>query len=248
MHNPCVIIPVYNHHQHIEAIAARITGLGLPCILIDDGSDPPCREVLARLARREPAVSLHRLEPNQGKGAAVCAGLRAALAAGYTCALQIDADGQHNIDDIPEFLRLAADNPHDVIAGVRIYRNAPRSRQYGRLLTDLWVWINTLSTDIRDSMCGFRVYPLKPTVEVIDQTPVGRRMDFDTDILVRLYWAGLGVKQLHTRVEYDTGSPSHFDLVADNARISLMHARLFFGMLARAPRLIRRNLSGKVNR
>lgn len=108
------------------------------------------------------------------------------------------------------------------------------------MVTDFWVWINTLSFIIKDSMCGYRLYPLAETVALISDTAVGRRMDFDTDILVRLYWRGIAVEQLQIRIRYHGDSVSHFDMLQDNIRISKMHARLFFGMLTRLPGLMAR--------
>ena len=90
--------------------------------------------------------------------------------------------------------------------------------------------------DIRDSMCGFRVYPLAPVLKLIDEETVGRRMDFDPEIIVRLHWRGIGVHNLATPVRYPTDGVSHFDVWRDNVRISRMHTRLFFGMIARLPR------------
>ena len=242
MFRPCVVIPVYNHHQKIERLVEIIIGQGYPCILIDDGSEPHCQSVLEQIAQHS-TVSLIRMDKNRGKGAAVCKGIYAAYNAGYSCALQIDADGQHNTDDIPAFFESAKNNPEHIITGVRVYKNAPKARYYGRMLTDVWVWINTLSFTIKDSMCGFRVYPLAKTILLLDEQRVGQRMSFDTDILVRLYWQGMQVAQVETQVIYDDQIPSHFDVLKDNVRISMMHARLFFGMLIRVPKLIMRHFS-----
>jgi hypothetical protein len=110
------------------------------------------------------------------------------------------------------------------------------------MLTDVWVTINTLSRCIKDSMCGYRIYPVESTAALIRQSPIGRRMDFDIDIMVRLYWSGVAIIHITTAVIYDNTIASHFDLWADNIRISRMHARLFFGMLRRIPKLLVRNL------
>jgi len=235
----CVIIPVYNHPQHIHSV---IEGLGkdLPCLIIDDGSDSPCHEVLEEIARSQPQVELLRLQQNQGKGVAVTTGLKHAYQQGFSHALQIDADGQHDTKDLSRFISLARNHPSAIIAGVRRYDEMPAKRRYGRMLTDFWVWVNTVSFSIKDSMCGYRLYPLAETMPLILNTVVGRRMDFDTDILVRLYWRGVDVKQLQTQICYHHDSVSHFDLMQDNLRISKMHTRLFFGMLIRLPRLLAR--------
>jgi hypothetical protein len=142
---------------------------------------------------------------------------------------------------VPTLLERARAHPAAVVTGAARYDDSvPNSRKYGRWITHVWVWINTLSLAIRDSMCGFRVYPLAATLPVIERKPVGRRMDFDTDLIVRLHWRGVPVHSLPVSVHYPLDGVSHFDLLRDNLRISLMHARLFFGMLWRLPRLLAR--------
>lgn len=240
--NPLVVIPVYNHEDAIPAVVDGVRAHGLSCLLVDDGSRESCAAVLRQLAQHE-GVQLLRLEVNQGKGGAMLAGFRFAASQGVSHVLQIDADGQHATTQIPEFLQMAEVNQEAVINGTPVYdASVPKGRLYGRYLTHVWVWINTLSGDIRDSMCGFRVYPLLPVMALIDAEPLGLRMDFDPEILVRLHWRGVPIRSLKTPVRYPTDGISHFDVWRDNLRISNMHARLFFGMLWRAPRLLWRKL------
>ncbi len=186
----CIVIPVYNHKDEIGATVASLVLHGLPLFVVDDGSDEATQHVLAALrAQYAPRVVLLRLPVNRGKGAAVMAGLRAARAAGYTHAVQIDADGQHDVADVPRFVEAARAEPAAVIPGRPVYdASAPKSRRYGRYLTHVWVWIETLSFEIRDSMCGFRLYPLDLVCALIDRVALPERMDFDIEILVRLHW------------------------------------------------------------
>lgn len=237
---PVVTIPVYNHGEAIGNVVKAVRKHGLPVLLIDDGSEPGCAARIVELAAQEPdAVRSIRLDPNQGKGAAMIAGFREAARLGYSHALQIDADGQHDAGDIPRFVQRAQEHPEAVICGVPIYDDSvPKARLYGRYLTHVWVWINTLSLSIIDSMCGFRIYPLPATLAVIDRERIGSRMDFDTEILVRMYWRGVAVVNEKTRVRYPEDGVSHFRPWQDNVAISKMHARLFFGMLWRLPRLL----------
>lgn len=239
---PWVVIPVYDHEHAIGQTVARVLESGLPCLLVDDGSHAPCAQVLRELAEaRAPQVRLLRLEQNQGKGGAMLAGFDEAARLGASHVLQIDADGQHDTADIPRFIAAARTAPGAVICGRAVYdESVPKGRLYGRYLTHVWVWINTLSFAIEDSMCGFRVYPLAATLALIDAEPLGRRMDFDIDILVRLVWRGTPIVNLPTQVHYPADGVSHFDVWRDNVRISRMHARLFFGMLRRLPRLLAR--------
>jgi glycosyltransferase involved in cell wall biosynthesis len=241
---PIVVIPVYNHGASALRVVAAVRAHGLPCIVVDDGSRADCAALLDGAAVQQ-GVHLVRLARNLGKGGAVMAGFRAAQAQGFTHALQIDADGQHDTADIPAFVALGRAHPQAVICGTPVYdRSVPKGRLYGRYVTHVWVWIHTLSFAIRDSMCGFRLYPLQAVGPLLDGARIGQRMDFDTEVLVRLYWRGVPVVNRPTRVTYPADGVSHFRVWRDNLLISRMHARLFLGMLLRLPRLLARKVAG----
>lgn len=238
---PCVVIPCYNHGAMMPQVLARLAPFELACIIVDDGSDQATQAMLENLSRFTPSVILARLPQNAGKGAAVIHGLQIAQQTGFTHAVQVDADGQHAIEDLPQLLALAEQHPDALISGQPVYdRSIPRSRQYGRWITHVWVWVETLSLQLKDSMCGFRVYPIEPTLRLASRVTLGQRMDFDTEVMVRLYWQGHNSYFVPTRVTYPLDGVSHFDVLKDNVRISLMHTRLFFGMLPRIPSLLMR--------
>ena len=242
MFKPCALIPVYNHEHAIGTVVEAVLAQDLPCILVDDGSSPGCARVLDALAAASPGkVTLVRHAVNQGKGGAVLTGFSAAGKLGFSHALQIDADGQHDTGDIPAFLALAKKHPQAAVVGSPVYdESVPKVRLYARYLTHVWVWINTLSFAIRDSMCGFRVYPVAPVLALAARQKLGLRMNFDPEVLVRLHWAGMPVVNQPTRVSYPLDGVSHFQAVRDNVLISRMHATLFFGMLLRLPILLGR--------
>jgi glycosyltransferase involved in cell wall biosynthesis len=237
-----VVIPVFDHETAVAGVLDGLAPSGLPCIVVDDGSSEVCRLELERLASEHASwVTLVRLPVNRGKGGAVMAGCREAFRRGYSHVLQVDADGQHDLEDLPKFRGLWERHRDAVICGApRFDETIPKGRKYGRLLTSVWVWINTLSFSIEDAMCGYRIYPLAPLIRIFDASRLGRRMDFDPEILVRLSWAGVPVLNLPTRVRYPTDGRSHFRMLKDNVLISLMHARLFFGMLLLSPWLLAR--------
>ncbi|WFP50258.1 glycosyltransferase family 2 protein [Methylomonas sp. EFPC3] len=241
--NTCLVIPVYNHERAIVPLLARLKRFGLPCILVDDGSSPACRQVLIECAARHRSwITLLQRPSNGGKGAAVVDGFQRAIAQGFSHALQIDADGQHDVDDIPKFLELGCQHPEKMILGTPQYQSdAPKSRVHGRKITNFWIAVNTLSTAIGDGMCGFRLYPLAAVGQLLAGSRLAPGMAFDIDIVVRLYWQGLEAVNLATAVRYPLDGVSHFDLWRDNLKISAAHARLFCGMLLRLPRLLARH-------
>jgi len=230
----CAIVPSHNHWTALGAVVERLRQSGLAVFVIDDGSAEPARSVIASLHDPANGVTVTRFEVNQGKGVAVIAGFRLARASGFSHAVQVDADGQHDLDALVPMLELSAKAPEALITGLPQYDSSiPLGRKIGRWITHIWVWVETLSLSIKDSMCGFRVYPLEPVDQLLAVETVGRRMDFDTDIMVRLFWRGTPVVGLPVRVIYPPDNSSNFDLWRDNLRISWMHTRLVCEMLLR---------------
>ena len=171
-------------------------------------------------------------------------GLARASELGFTHALQIDADGQHDASQIPMFIATARAQPDAVITGQPVFdASVPRGRLLSRYLTHVLVWVHTLSLDIHDSMCGFRVYPLAPVLAIGRTVKLGLRMDFDIEVLVRLHWAGARIVSLPTPVRYPLDGISHFRLWHDNVLITRLHTMLFLGMLSRFPRMVARRWS-----
>lgn len=241
---PCAVVPIYNHGRTIAATVNALVAHGLPVLIVDDGSNDETRHILDALVIGRDELRLIRLPCNAGKGAALTAGFLAAHDAGYSHVLQIDADGQHDTADVPRFLAEARTQPEAMICGRPVYDDSvPRARLYGRYLTHACVWVETLSFDIQDSMCGYRLYPLADTCAEIARKPLPARMDFDTEIAVRLYWRGVPVRNVPTRVIYPEDGLSHFRMWHDNVRISAMHTRLLLGMLPRMPRLLLRKFN-----
>ncbi|MGH8129172.1 MAG: glycosyltransferase family 2 protein [Gammaproteobacteria bacterium] len=229
--NPCALIPVFNHHREMPRLVAALRDAGLPIIVVDDGSNPTTAEALDALATDTTAVMLLRHNHNRGKGAAFLTGLDAAVRANYTHALQIDADGQHDPTQAATLLALAEAEPAALISGTPDYdESVPAIRYYGRWITHLLVWLETGSRALTDSMCGYRVYPVAATLQAFRTQPVGRRMDFDTEIMVRLHLAGTPVRFSPVTVRYPSDGTSNYRLLRDNLRMTWLHLRLLAGL------------------
>lgn len=240
--NYCAVIPVYNHAHLVGPCVRQLREQGICCVLVNDGGDAEASATLRRLCQQTGSELCEQF-PNGGKGSAVLLGMQHAQRLGFSHALQIDADGQHDVKDVPRLLAAATKAPGAIIAGVPQYDGSvPKVRLYCRYLTHVWVWIETLSLDIRDSMCGFRVYPIAPTLDLARAVTLGSHMDFDTEVLVRLHWRGVAIVNVPTRVVYPEHGVSNFRLWGDNLAISWMHTRLVVGMLVRSPVLLGRRL------
>ena len=236
-----IIIPLYNHGKALGAVAANLAPLGLPIIVVDDGSDSETKAALEKIHAAFPQTVPVRLEKNSGKGQAFFAGIIKARELGLTHVLQIDADGQHDVGRAAFFLQEAAARPGALICSYPEYdESVPPSRLHGRKIANTWAKIVTLSADIRESLLGFRVYPVEPVFRLYRQARIDSRMGFDIDILVRLYWKNIPVVFYPVRVTYPADGVSHFRIVRDNIRISWVYTRLCCGMLIRLPLLLYR--------
>ena len=239
--NACVLVPLYDQPRALAALFEALAKLALPCSVIDDGSGAETRTALEAARAGHAFVSVLRHERNRGKGAALRTGLIAAHAAGFTHALLVDADGQHDPAAWPALLAAARAEPNALVLAAPIFgADAPMSRVRGRELSIACARLETLSRAIEDPLCGLRCVPLAAGCELLARNACGDRMEFDPEFAVRMAWAGVPIVNVPARVHYPSGGISHFRLLRDNARISWMHARLITGMLPRAPALLRR--------
>ncbi len=235
----CLTVPHYNHEQSFAKFLPKLASLNIPCIVIDDGSDENNLSKLEQLLNQYPEITLLKHSYNRGKGAAIFTAAAHARQLGHTHILQIDADGQHDVNDIEKLIALSKQNPHSIISGAPVFdSSAPPARVYGRKVTSFWVAIETLSLKIKDSLCGFRIYPLLELEQVSDHFHIGKRMAFDTDILVKSCWMGINVLFIKTKVIYIENNISHFHYLRDNLLLIRLHMRLLLGMLVKAPMML----------
>ncbi|MGI5860840.1 MAG: glycosyltransferase family 2 protein [Myxococcales bacterium] len=230
---PCILIPTYNNPATIRSVVERVRRHLADVVVIDDCSADEGKQAVEALAR-DGLTHTHRRERNGGKGAAVKTGFEVADRLGFTHALQVDADGQHALDDIPRFIEAARQKPESLVLGAPVFdETVPKARLKARQITIFWTNLETGGKVIEDPMCGFRVYPLKAALAAGAR---GDRMDFDPEIAVRMVWDQVPVINLPTKVRYlsaEEGGVSHFKMFRDNALISWMHTRLVATAMAR---------------
>jgi glycosyltransferase involved in cell wall biosynthesis len=238
-----IIIPVYNHGTAVGTVVEKLSSLGLPIIMVDDGSNGETKSCLEKIYASYPLTVPVILQKNAGKGRAFFEGLKKAEELGLTHVLQIDADGQHDTGRAGFFLEESAAHPQALICSYPEYDDsAPSIRRKGRVVANTWAKIVTLSADIKESMLGFRVYPVAPTLNLYRHSCIDSRMGFDIDILIRLVWKKTPLIFHPVRVTYPSDGISHFRPVRDNVRISWVYTRLCCGMLLRLPILLARNI------
>ncbi len=242
-----MLIPSYNPGPRLLPTVRAALAQWAPVWVVVDGSTDGSGEQLQALAAENPGLRVSVLPRNLGKGAAVLHALRQAHALGFTHALTMDSDGQHPAERLVTFMRASLGAPDAMVLGTPVFDgSAPSLRVKGRKISNWWANLETLWAGISDSLFGFRVYPIEPLIAVMRRQPWMRRFDFDVEAVVRLSWRGVPIVNLPAPVRYFTpedGGVSHFKYWRDNALLTWMHFRLFFGFLLRLPWLAARRLT-----
>ena len=182
--NLSVVIPVYNEVENIGEILKRVqsTNLASEIIIVDDGSQDGTRDTLKRLDGEEGVrVILH--ERNQGKGAAVITGLRAAQ--GDILLIQ-DADLEYDPRDYPVLLQPIEEGKADVVYGSRFLGAPHRVTMFWHLMANrlLTLMTNILyNTILTDMETGYKVFRR----EVIEKMKIrSKRFDFEPEFTAKI--------------------------------------------------------------
>lgn len=238
-----ILIPTYNTGPRLLRTVREALATWPTVWVVVDGSTDHSDATLDALAAEHPsALRILRLTVNGGKGAAVLHGFTAALAAGFSHALVLDADGQHPIDRIAGFMAASRRRPDALVLGRPVFGpEVPLERLYGRKLSVGLVHLECLGRDIADPLFGFRVYPIAPTRAILASISTARRYDFDPEIAVRLFWRGVPALNLPAPCRYIAkadGGISHFHYLRDNVRMVWLHTRLITRLVFTFPSVL----------
>ncbi len=194
-----VVIPAYNEADLIGPVVTRARR-HLPVLVVDDGSTDATATVAAAAG-----ATVLRQQPNQGKGAALRAGFRHALVAGSEAVITLDADGQHDPDEIPRFLDCYAATRADLIIGARSFDRMPPVRRLANTLGRFcFSW--AVGRPIPDNQSGYRLLSRR----LLERTLDGREMgfEFEVEVIVLCLEAGYRLEWVPIRTLY-AGETSH---------------------------------------
>jgi len=147
----CVLIPVYNEAGHLKQLIRDVRSVIPEVIVVDDGSCDGSEQIAQQYGAR-----VIRHEKNLGKGAALRTGFDTVLDGEWEAVITMDGDGQHDYQDIPAFVRAAAQA--DMVIGNRMAN--PENMPLVRFLTNksMSLLISSLTgQNIPDTQCGFRL-------------------------------------------------------------------------------------------
>ena len=228
-HRIAIVIPVYNHGNSVVRIVERAMRCGYPVFVVDDGSTDGGAADLQAI----PGIHLLRHTENRGKGEALITGFRAAQKVA-DWAVTMDADGQHNPEELIGLVEAIPQTGRPIILGVRKGmddRNVPWTSRFGRVFSNFWVWMSG-GTWLSDTQSGFRIYPLP---EILHLGIRSGRYQFEVEALARAGWHKMPVVEVAVNVVYAAPGvrKTHFRPFVDFLRNSRVFTRLILTRIIR---------------
>jgi len=216
------VIPVYNNATTVKAVAMACRRHLDHVLVVDDGSTDA--DVAALFSDTDVKVVRH--PENRGKGRALSTALIHVKEQGGRWMITVDADGQHDPNDIPAFFPVIEEFPNSIPVGARDFSadNIPGGSRFGRRFSNFWIKLEC-GADISDSQSGFRAYP----VELLSQIKLrGNRYDYEVEVLTKAVWHGLSIQDVPIGVHYPPREEriSHFNQWKDNVRLTGRHSLL----------------------
>ncbi|GFO53912.1 glycosyl transferase family 2 [Geomonas sp. Red276] len=215
----CIVIPAFDAAGTILGVAREALRTGLPVLVVDDGSRDGTAEKLSGLP-----LSVISLGENRGKGAALKAGFRWALANRFDGVITVDADGQHDVAAAPLLARAGRDDGFHILI-------ASRESQFKQMagLRSGWnrfgVWCVQKRTGfaIDDCQSGFRYY----SGALLRQLKLeGQGYDLEMEVLLKAWRGGLKVGTLPVPPRVADGRPtSHYRPIRDTWKICMTFLR-----------------------
>lgn len=214
------LIPAYNESERIAGVIDRVSRY-LPVLVVDDGS----KDETASIAEKHGA-SVVRQVPNQGKGAALINGFKYAIQEGYGAVVTLDADGQHDPDEIPLFIS-EFKNGSDLVIGKRDFRKMPFPRNISNTIGTWWFsW--ALGQYCPDNQSGYRLHSRK----LIEASLLSNEtnFEFEVEIILRCVVLGYTLSYVPIKTIY-AGEKSHIK--------PLRHIKHFYRIVSKTRQVIK---------
>jgi glycosyltransferase involved in cell wall biosynthesis len=208
----CVIIPAYNASSTISDVVRGALKYVSRVTVADDGSTDDTATIVSKAGAKIVAI-----EKNKGKGNALKLLFQEAIKEEYYAVISMDADGQHDPEDIPQLITVHATHPDDIIVGSRMHEKEkiPRARYNSMCIARFYVSLMA-NQFLEDTQCGFRLYPLSIIKKLHLMT---ERYVTETELLMKAGDMGVNIKFVKIKTIYSENG-SHFKPIKDTVSIT----------------------------
>lgn len=226
-----IVIPVYNPPDVFGSFVRRLRReVAVPLCIVNDGSHVGFDTVFASLSGL-PDTTLLRHTVNKGKGAALKTAMRYIRTAGfsYDGIITVDADGQHETEDILHCMRQARQANNALLIGTRIPRRSmPIRSRLGNAATRIFLRL-LHNKYVTDTQSGLRYVPAR--LMKLCEESIFDTYDFELDMIIRAVQAHIPLSEFPMRPIYiNKNKSSHFKTAKDSWLVS----KVFFHHLRKS--------------
>jgi glycosyltransferase involved in cell wall biosynthesis len=233
-----ILIPAFNEEKTIRSIVEKSLVHSKKIIVVDDGSSDNTVPQLEGLP-----ITLIQHKENKGKGVSLLTGFSAALEAGSVeSIITLDADGQHDPEDIARLIKAASQRPEHFIIGARLRNQefSPRHRLTANKAADFLISLAAKSW-VRDTQSGYRLYPASLLRQLNLVAPKNKRFVFESKCIIEAVRLGYQVAMLPINAHYPKGArKSHYKWFSDSLEISFMLSKALLKQGIQIPRVYRK--------
>ncbi len=206
------LIPAWNEVDFIAPIVSAIVP-HYALLVVDDGSTDATPQVAAELGA---VVVSHK--QNMGKGIALLSGFQWAIDNGYDIVITLDADGQHDPQEIPRFIERYELCSADLIIGRRDFRRMPFPNNFANRIGSFLLSL-ALRQRIYDNQSGYRLHTRR-LLQSLDLQATG--FDLEVEMVIMAVCNAFQLDWIDIRTIYGTGKKSYFHPWHDSLRFLKM--------------------------
>ena len=212
------LIPAYKPNENLISFIQSLETRGLEVVVVNDGSGEDYLPLFHKIQEQSLATVIH-LEKNQGKGAALKAGLSYLNTVNDDFqVITLDADGQHSIQDALFLLQRSLENEGSLLLGSRAQsKDSPLRSRIGNYITKK-VFSLTTGVKVEDTQTGMRAFSKQLIPKLLKIQ--GNRYEYEMNMLLDFAKEGIPIREYPIETIYiNDNEESHFDTVKDSIRI-----------------------------
>lgn len=212
------LIPAYKPNDNLISFIQSLETRGLEVVVVNDGSGEEYLPLFHKIQEQSLAKVIH-LEKNQGKGAALKAGLSYLNTINDEFqVITLDADGQHSLQDALFLLQKSMEEEGSLLLGSRSQsKDSPLRSRIGNYITKK-VFSLTTGVKVEDTQTGMRAFSKQLIPKLLKIQ--GNRYEYEMNILLDFAKQGIPIKEYPIETIYiNDNEGSHFDTVKDSIRI-----------------------------
>jgi len=221
-----ILIPAYNEGKSIKKTINNCLKYGLDIIIVNDGSTDNTKEVLKEFENKKNIIIINH-DINKGKGEALKTGFNYIVNNNYLGVITIDADGQHDANEIQCFLDQLKNNNYDLIVGSRFKdtQGMPFIRKFANFFTS-WIISLIAGKKIEDVQSGFRYINYDILKNIKLET---KNFDTEPELILKASWYNYKIANIPIKTIYSIGEiKSHINPIVDTIKFLKLVTKSIF--------------------